>query len=430
MPLLHAVESTVPIPCHLAMVWLFFAVALSLAMVICQSFGPCELDAARGLVGNLGSAGNQVDEALPGETKRILPVLDLRAKTATQSTRKRTFLRARRRAETHGRALYRGRWYTAKQLGSSFQPANVPEGPGVLEAPQGTPLIRGKVGQPGRAGRLKIFSWNSGSGNSGLFDEIEAFGLDQGIDIICIQETRMSVESEWSSKAYHYIHSGKARSSTDASGILVMISTRLARPSHIRCSSIVKGHLLHVRVQVHDHSIDVLGLYQHSWKPSEGRQTAREQVLASLQRALSDVPRRNLLIVCGDFNTDFLPKAPAIGHAPVHKAPSSLEDTQLFWDLLTSNDLCAINTWGGKNEYTCTTMQGSRSLGHSFLDGILLRRMHADPKSRQSHADHLCPLGAGISGASYHAPIRASISRWWRCWTKHCHFGLQDHRCG
>ena len=81
----------------------------------------------------------------------------------------------------------------------------------------------------------------------------------------------MSIESEWSTSAYHYLHSGKPRSAHNASGILIMVSVRLARANQIRWSAVVKGHLLHVRIQLSENSLDMFGFYQHSWLPSENR---------------------------------------------------------------------------------------------------------------------------------------------------------------
>ena len=152
--LLHAVESTVPSPCHLAMVLSRF-VALLLTMAICKSFGPYELDAARGLVGNLDSAENQVTaSAVSDETKRVLPSLGFRAEAAKySSTRKRSFKRACRRAAISGKTLYRGRWMSARQLG--VERRVFPDSP-----PQHIPVqLSGKLGQPLRAGRLKCLSF-------------------------------------------------------------------------------------------------------------------------------------------------------------------------------------------------------------------------------------------------------------------------------
>ena len=140
----------------------------------------------------------------------------------------------------YGRALYRGKWLSARQLGVQYQsePISHTVRPSVT--------FKGRMGQPLRSGRIKCMSWNSGSGNAGLFDELEEYGCAENLDLICIQETRMTLESEWSTRNYHYIHSGKERAK-GAGGILVMVSAKFARPSQIRCSFVVPGHLVHVK---------------------------------------------------------------------------------------------------------------------------------------------------------------------------------------
>ena len=144
-------------------------------------------------------------------------------------------------------------------MGVQYSPKQVPSVPFRLSA-----TFRGTLGQAGRAGRLKILSWNSGAGNAGCLDEIDAYGVSENIDIICIQETRLQSESEWSTASYHYIHSGKAKTSGSVGGLLVMVSTKLVKANQLRFASIVRGHLLHVRIQMRDYSVDLLNFYQLS----------------------------------------------------------------------------------------------------------------------------------------------------------------------
>ena len=391
--------------------------ALLLAMVsvsVAHSFGNLRgggrRGAVRGLLEDLDSGGNQVNSALhdsSDKTKRILPAWGFRAEAANySSTRKRSYRRACQRAVANGKALYKGKWYTAKQLGA------ISHVNGISQSRSTHQPLSGKIGQHTRAGRLKCLSWNSGSGNVGLWDELEAYGISECIDIMCIQETRMSVENEWSTASYHFLHTGKERSNTtQVCGVMIMISTKLARANQIRCCSVVKGHLLHVRVQIQDKCIDILGLYQHAWLPSESRQVAREHLLGSFQTALSNIPKRNLLLVCGDFNIDFSPDHPHIGKSPIRKASTSADDTHLLQQILRQHDLCAINTWAGRNEYTCKTDKGN-----SCIDAILLRRSHSDPQSRTTRSCRQNPLGIRSEGVSYHLPLIATISKWWRCW--------------
>ena len=92
------------------------------------------------------------------------------------------------------------------------------------------------------------------------------------------------------------------------------------------------------------------------------------------------------------------------------------DDLYLLQDLLCQNDLCAINTWKGRHEFTCQASTGS-----SFLDAILLRRLHSDPQARTATTSYNSVLGAASEGASFHYPILASIPKWWRCWSQSSH---------
>ena len=393
--------------------------ALLLAMASAHavdSFGPLSggggggrLGAARGLLGNLDPSENQVTAATASsdETKRVLPVWGFRAETAQlSSTRKRSYRRACRRAVLTGKALYRGKWLTLAQLGVAAHTAS----PAPTMPKQS--LSQCKLGQPTRAGRFRCLSWNSGSGNVCLLDELESYGISENIDVLCIQETRMSIESQWSTASYHYIHTGKERSNQQVCGVLVMISTKMAKAHQIRCASLVRGHLLHVRVQMKTNSLDILGLYQHTWHSRETRQHDREKLLGDFQGALHALPRRNLLLVCGDFNTDFVPDPPVVGYSPIRRDSASEDDTYLLQDILKNHDLCAISTWAGRREYTCVAHSAK-----CMIDAILLRRMHADPQSRNTRPLRDCPLGMGSEGSSYHLPLVASISKFWRCWS-------------
>ena len=163
-----------------------------------------------------------------------------------------------------------------------------------------------------------------------------------------------------------------------------------------------------------DYSVDLLNYYQLSWLLSDNRHQERDRLLNSLQGALLAIPRRNLLILCGDFNTDLASRAPVVGPSPIRKPLPLNDDTHLLLDILAQHDLCAINTWAGHKEYTCVV--DGAGTGKKFIDAIFLRRSHADPQSRVTKTCYSCPLCAASESASYHYPIVATVSRWWRCW--------------
>ena len=94
----------------------------------------------------------------------------------------------------------------------------------------------------------------------------------------------------------------------DFSGVAVFIRTSFAHEDNIRIQEIIKGRLLHVRIypstQQKDPgcSVDVLCAYQHAGDDERAIIGGRQQFWTSLSRSLSTMPRRDLLIVAGDFN--------------------------------------------------------------------------------------------------------------------------------
>ena len=98
---------------------------------------------------------------------------------------KRAFRRARRRAEQNGGTLYRGRWYTAHQLGTQ---------PTQFQSSQTESHSRaGQHGSLRPASRLKVVTWNSGGLQGYRYDEfrvwLEKSQAAADLDVICVQET-------------------------------------------------------------------------------------------------------------------------------------------------------------------------------------------------------------------------------------------------
>ena len=177
---------------------------------------------------------------------------------------KRSFRRAKLRALREGRALYKGKWYTAAQ----FQYTQ--DFPRTDTSKRQKPLkcIR-RPGERSRAGRLKFFSWNCGGLSLGQFDELVSWCTEKQFDVVFVQETRWKNEFTWISGSFH---------GNSWCGLLVLISKRITTPSLVRWISIIPGRVMHVRVADQTGTLDLINCYQQPLSMNAERKRVREQV--------------------------------------------------------------------------------------------------------------------------------------------------------
>ena len=322
---------------------------------------------------------------------------------------KRSFRRAQQRALREGRALYKGRWYTSTQLSSPTTRLF----PTITTKRQKPLLWQKHPGERQRAGRLKVFSWNSGGLTAGRMDEISSWAKQCCYDIVFVQETRWKLNCSWVCGSFYCVHSGEdTKKGNSWCGLMVMISQRIASPSLIRWATLLPGRLMHIRVHDQHGALDLLNCYQQPLSRDSGLQHTREQVWHGIGQVLHRLPLRNRLLMAGDFNSCLHPRPPWIGQNMM-AARNHENEPDILGDLIELHDLCALNSWSGRDTYTCATIHG----GKSCIDSILTRRGMADPRARQTCADMKCPLLAH-SSACVHYPLSGSIPAYWRCWDK------------
>ena len=334
---------------------------------------------------------------------------------------KRAFRRARRRAEQKGGTLYRGRWYTAHQLGTQHTQ---------FQASQTESHSRaGQHGSLRPASRLKVVTWNSGGLQGYRYDEfrvwLEKSQAAADLDVICVQETHWKGSFEWTEQAWSAIHSGAGQPRTG--GILILISPRVAARCQIKYDEIFPGRLLHVKLCA-DPSVDLLCVYQHTWGfhagPNSAATAAGEtalDILLSRRRAvwnkmrawLHNVPARNLLVMLGDFNTPCCPDSGHVGMGvPRRASKRQPQDTAEFAQIVSDFDLCALNTWGKAGIHARTyipySLDASKPCG-TQIDFVCTRRSQADPESKKAHTLPTFPL---LSGAYFqHLPAQC-VLKW------------------
>lgn len=148
--------------------------------------------------------------------------------------------------------------------------------------------------------------------SSAKYHELLCWLHQQRIDVAIISETHWAYTSEWTTPHWNAIHSGKDSSQKDkASGLLLLIASRLCRPEQIVWKEIEPGRLLFCRLHLQPRPVDIIGIYQHPWNSSIVQKSRRKQLWTSFGRTLQELPNRNVLCVMGDFNCS-LPFIPSL----------------------------------------------------------------------------------------------------------------------
>ena len=290
--------------------------------------------------------------------------------------RKRAFMRAQRRAALHGQAKYRGRWWTAQDLGCEAGPAR-----SMTQRPHAAPKP-----EP----RIKFLSWNAGGLPSERNLELQAWlrspeGLD--VQIAVVQETHWRGPLEYRTDRFFAVHSGSTKSEA---GLLVLIDKQVFAESTIQHREIIPGRLMHVRVETNP-CLDLVVGYQHAWslpRANVAATAAKDAVLAKraefwaqLTTLLSALPVRNRVLFLGDLNTTFGTEGSLVGRGILTRQGSHAPDTPIAQDMLRSLDLVVLNSWGPVGLRTCTFVPASKR-GHSQIDFAIMRKPEADAMAR------------------------------------------------
>ena len=152
---------------------------------------------------------------------------------------------------------------------------------------------------------------------------------------------------------------------TKADGVIVLLSPRI-NPGQIRWREHKIGRLLEVRFVFAGCPYVVLCVYQHVWSSSKSPQQNRKDrgsLLASLSKAVKQVPARTALVVAGDFNASLSPLPRLVG--PSVCAASLRPDSEALQDLVAELKLVALNTWHASQPHTFF-QNGSRSQINRF----------------------------------------------------------------
>ena len=325
---------------------------------------------------------------------------------AYPKTVKRGYIRAIKRAQKLGCTWYKGRMMQLDEFPRALLDKMDPTGLPLESSTPSKPLLQ-HMHVAKR--RLKIVTWNSGGLSAARFDELRNWGLQQHADIILVPETRWQYTNEWQDSDWCCIHSGD--SASRGSGLLCMISRKLQKMQSIKWLDVIPGRILHVRLAFASRCVDFLGCYQFAMGHQQHRKQERQTWWTKLDHYMQRLPRRNMLVLAGDFNCSVGALNSHVGASTFHWrgaqcAGTAHFDTGTFASLIKNHGLFALNSWDSTQGPTYIKQDVS-----SRLDFIFVKKQTADGAARTAkHLWNAPFLSVPLDG---HAPVFAHIPFHW-----------------
>ena len=173
---------------------------------------------------------------------------------------------------------------------------------------------------------------------------------------------------------------------------------------------------MHIRIHGPQKNIDILNIYQHVH--SQVNLERRQHIWDRVNDLLTSLPKRNFLLMMGDFNTSLLTRSSAVGLSTFTARGKRLAGTQhsdsdSFHQLLRQHSLLALNTWSSDHGPTYLHPNAQ-----SRIDFLCCRRQHSDWTAKQVQHLPLFPLN--LDSETHHLPLMTSVLRCWISTTKPC----------
>ena len=271
--------------------------------------------------------------------------------------------------------MYRGRWHTAQELGTTSHSGVEPRAP--------TRRQRNAATGWQAAQRLKVRSYNVGGVTSEVYDVMHRWLTTScQDDVVVVQELHHGcgkTDHGWQIPGWSVMITADARNRY--SGVGVFISKRIATEDRISCSTWLQGRLLHVRCFTNRVTIDVVAGYQWVWQGRDHETAVANRSLfwGKLSALLQTLPARNLVVVAMDANTQLQPLPGLIGRGVLRT--NQHRDLE-FEALLQAQNLVVLNSWGSSSRQTCHTFANGST--YSQIDVVALRRPMADATARRA----------------------------------------------
>ena len=314
--------------------------------------------------------------------------------------RKRSWRRAVRRAIKYGTCRYRGQWLKKSQVLSLHH--HVQE---CHASPVPRPCCPVSPSRPPRQVRgppLQYLSYNSGGLSVSRMDEILAYSSMNDIKVVLLQETRRTVSMNWTSESFHIVQS--AASKSQQGGVTVAVSMPSAL---IHYEEVLPGHILRVRVTCPCMAVplELINVYQVPASGPASLEGLRQDIWHALHALLPRIPKRNYLILAGDFNVSIPALLPHVSQGDPLMRVSG--DSDSLMSLLSMHELWLCICEGGKGGATFRSYTGSLTrIDYVFLRATVRRRQ------TQGYVDWDAPF-LGIDNAGQHGVLRGRVLTSW-----------------
>ena len=321
---------------------------------------------------------------------------------------KRSLYRARRRAHREGIAWYKGKCYTSSDFDHMFQTPLMPSDD-TPTCPTALSNLKKYNHAHASKRRLTSMSWNPGGLSAAKLDEVKCWGETNLVDVMVFSETRWTFTGDWMDSSWLHVHSGLDQGR--GMGVLILISRRICNPGNLQWNELQPGRLLHVRIPSATRHIDILGCYQYTNHASQNRRQERMAWWNQLDNYIQHLPRRNTLLLLGDFNCS-LPELPGLCGAPRYKWRAQLvtgaqhPDSSELCQVVKTHGLCVLNSWDATQGPTYF-----KDFAHSRIDFCMTRLSHADGASRQ--VKHLWSAPFLPQPFVGHVPLFCTIPKVW-----------------
>ena len=335
------------------------------------------------------------------------PVQILRGST----NKKRSLRRAQQRALATGYTWYRGKLVTPSSIGCQ----TCTKVPAVHASPKSLrtlPQNTWKQIEPRQLrNRCNVMTWNTSGLTNAVLHELLSWAEPQNLQVIILTETRWQGTRTWIQQGWHCVST--AGDPYRTSGIVACVRASFCHSDRLGWNVLSAGRMLHLRLFLQQRSIDIICAYQHAFHADHVTRAARTQWFTLLDTTLSQLPRRNQLIVAGDFNTSLTADGCTVGlshfrtQAGKHVQGSMHPDKHILQDILKQHGIVALNTW---RTDSASTFYSSQNMG-SRIDFICIRYRQADKLAKQSTSvPDWPPLPLTTQG---HYPVIGNIPLRW-----------------
>ena len=185
-----------------------------------------------------------------------------------------------------------------------------------------------------------------------------------------------------------------------------MVKKTLCQAQSLRYTEVQPGRILHVRVPGEAVSLDVISVYQFVWRSTittEANKIQRQKLIDQLAKQLNHLPKRNTLLVAGDFNSPLFPDKRHVGPRTLRGPKLKLRSVRPLHNLLEEHQLTALNTWASGKP--ATHFQGCSV---SQIDFAISRISQAQGQSKSCKPVRNFQVASWREG-SRHLPILGQI---------------------